>query len=262
MAGPPPRLEIETCDGVAADDRATIGAGRLGHEDEGMARGLRLDQRACRRRADLLVRREEDRHRQGCLDPRRQQLPQRVDVDVIAALHVHQTRSVTEVALAPKRQHAKRAHGMHGVEMAQQQDAALSASRMGHRRSHAVPKAHAPWDTLDPAAHGRQLVLRQIHHPVDGGGVEGRALGLDPRAKALDHLVRVEREGEGVRAHDTAFGRRASTRRAKIDAPTGRIASSSTKAGLCSGTDPAWPTRQYAPGTSLSMSAKSSEPVI
>ena len=60
VAGAPGRLDAEAGDGVAAGGDLVAGAAGLGHQDDGVAAGLGLDEVAGGGGADLLVGGEED----------------------------------------------------------------------------------------------------------------------------------------------------------------------------------------------------------
>ena len=70
--------------------------------------------------------------------------------------------------------------------------------RMRHGRAHAVAEAHAAGNALDLRAERGKVVLDEVHHPVDGDGVEGRAFGFDPGPEPRQHLVGVEGQIERV----------------------------------------------------------------
>jgi hypothetical protein len=123
---------------------------------------------------------------------RGEKLAQRVEINVVAAFHVHQAGAIADVALAAEGQRGQRAQGMHGIHVAQQQNAALSRARVRHRRADTVAQPHAAGDPLCPRSQGGEVVLGQVHHAVDRGGVESRAFGLDPGPQSGQHLVGVE----------------------------------------------------------------------
>ena len=83
---------------------------------------------------------------------------------------------------------------MHRVHMAEDQDAGLGLVRMRKARAHAIAEAHAAGNALDARAHDGEVARRQVHHAVDGRGIEGRAFALDPGSQARQHRARVERK--------------------------------------------------------------------
>lgn len=78
---------------------------------------------------------------------------------------------------------------------------------MGHGYPHAVADPRPPGNPLDPGAKGRQFMLRQIHHPIDGSRIKCRAFGFDPGPETGEHLIgikgQVKRVGHGMGRHVT-----------------------------------------------------------
>src|SRR5690242_13602729 len=153
MAGPSGCLEIEARDGVAPRDDGVVGMARLGHQHIFVAGSLRLDEVARRWRADLLVRREQHGDRQAGRDAGTRELPDRLQGEIIAALHVENAGAVASVALAPPFELFDGADGMHGVEMARDQDAGLTLRRMRKTRTDAAAEALPAGDAFDRGAH-------------------------------------------------------------------------------------------------------------
>ena len=106
---------------------------------------------------------------------------------------------VAALAVAPERQRRERADRVDRVHVAHDEDARLILLRMREARPHAVAEAHAAGDALDARAHQREVAGGEIHHPVHGGGVVGRAFALDPRPQPGEHGVGVE--GQVGRVH-------------------------------------------------------------
>src|SRR6187200_2959173 len=95
------RFEIEPGNRITSGDDAVVGATRFGHQHIFVAGGLGLDDVAGRWRAYLFVRREQYRDRQRRCERGARQLPDRLQAEVVAALHVENARAVAFVALAP-----------------------------------------------------------------------------------------------------------------------------------------------------------------
>ncbi len=86
---------------------------------------------------------------------------------------------------------------MHGVEMAEHQDARLALPGMREAGADAAGKALPAGDVLDAGAHDRHLARGEIEHALDRRRIPGRALALDPAAQALQHGLGIERKVGG-----------------------------------------------------------------
>ncbi len=193
MGRPPGGPDVEARDGVAPRHHAAIGARRLRHQHVFVARRLGLDDVARGRTADLLVARQQEGHRQLRRHAGGEDMAHRLHADDRAALHVEDPGAVALVAFPPDRQLRERADGMHRIQMRHDADARRGIpGRMREARAHAVAKAHAARDAVDPRAHQRQVARGQVHHPVHRGRVEGRALAGRPAHQPREDLLRVE----------------------------------------------------------------------
>ena len=123
MCRRPGHEHLETCDTLAAgDDLAAVACG-LGHQYVFCLVPLRLDQRARGRAADLFVGNIELGHaeRRSCV--LRAKLAKGVIGEIGAALHVVDAGAERAVALDPERQPLDESDRVHGIEVAQHQDA-------------------------------------------------------------------------------------------------------------------------------------------
>ncbi len=66
-----------------------------------------------------------------------------------------------------------------------------------------IPEPHAPRNPLDPGTRDRQVVRRQVHHPVDRRRIICRAFQPDPGLEPGQHFFRVK--GQRVQVHGDAF---------------------------------------------------------
>ena len=153
------------------------------------------------RAADFLVRREHVGHRQlRALRPR--DLAERLERQIRAALHVEQARPVQPVAVAAERQRAAQgADRMHGVDVREDHDPRpLPGGLVAHDQ--VVGEPVAAGHALDRDRQVGDVGVHQVDHAVDGGGVAGRALGLDPALDAGDH----GRDINGIGCHGRSVG--------------------------------------------------------
>src|SRR5207302_3749020 len=107
------------------------------------------DDVAGRWRADLFVRREQHGDRQRRRERGAGQLPDCLECEVVAALHVEDARAVAFVAFAPPRQLFQRADGMDGIEMACDQNTRLALLRVRKVRADAAGKTLPSGDAFD-----------------------------------------------------------------------------------------------------------------
>jgi hypothetical protein len=189
---------LNRASGIAPGDHAIIGPARFGHQHISVARGLRLDDVARRRRADFLVRGEQHRDWQRRRERRAGELPDRLQREVVAALHVEDAGAETFVALAPPLQFFQRADGMDGIEMPGDQDSGLALFRMWKTRAYASAKALAAGDALDRRSHDRHVARGDVEHAVHGAGIPGRAFAFHPAAQPLQHGLGIERKVGGI----------------------------------------------------------------
>ena len=174
------RGQEETLEGMAAGgDLAARPFGGFGDEHILVALRLGLDQLTRGWTADFLIGIDDDGGRQlerAGLD----QGLQCGERDDGAALHVVDGGTEALVALAPDRQRAvERADGVDRVGVRDQQETCPLGS----------PGAPAAQDVTEPVAARQALDLEakpadpgcdKTFHPIDGGGLVGRALDLDP----------------------------------------------------------------------------------
>ena len=177
--------DLEARDALAPGDDLAAVAGGLGDQHVFGLAALGLDQRARGRAADLFIRdvklRDPERRALG----RGAKLPERMIGEIGAALHVVDARTERAVALDPERQPLDEAHRMHGIEMAQHQDARLVLAPC-RARHEMIAAAVAPGDALDG---GRQVAIAVRDHGrqlVDLLGGFGRRFDLHPAADAVE----------------------------------------------------------------------------
>ena len=131
MRRPAVRADDEDADALARRYDLAAVTRRLGDEDVAMAARLPLNEAARRGAAQFLVRGEQERDRQRRAPPRPRNPPVCRDRDRESALHVVDAGPVDPVALAaPGELAGKRADRMHGIHVAQHQDARLVACRI------------------------------------------------------------------------------------------------------------------------------------
>ena len=153
---------------------------------------LVLDALPGRRAADLLVGNEHEGHRKNRRAAGAQQLLHGVAGGIHAALHVVDARTVEPVPVAAERERASQgADTMHGIEMAENQDALVLDGAFQAGDEHvAVPVASR--FAADGRSQRHHLGLGKIHHGIDTLGHVGGALDEHPGAEALQDLVHVE----------------------------------------------------------------------
>ena len=231
-----PRRKVEPRNRIASDDRPAIGAGRFGHQNIFVLGGFGFDQIAGRGCADFFIRCEQNGDWQRRLHACCGQCLDRLEADKIAAFHVLNTGAVTHIAVALEREFFERADGMHRIHVTRDQDARLAKIGVWKARAHRPAKSHPAGDAVNDGTGHRQIIGRDIHHPVDRRGVERGAFAFDPWAQAVQHVIGVKRKVQGVHgavsAYFAASGKRRSRTRAIIDAPTGRISVSIWNFGL------------------------------
>ncbi len=114
-------------------------------------------------------------------------MPDRFQREVVAALHVEDAGAEAFVALAPECQFFDGADGVHGVEMAGDQDARLALFGMGKAGADAAGKTLPAGDALDGRTHDRHLARGDVEHALDRGSIPGRAFAFHPAAQPLQH---------------------------------------------------------------------------
>ena len=124
-------------------------------------------------------------------DPRRRELPDRLERQVVAALHVEDARAPGPLSVAADRE---RPPWVHRVHVAEDQDAGPLGRRMRQAPGQAVAEVEAPGQPRELGAHGVELVRRKVHHRVDRRRVMRRTLDGHPAEKPLEHPLRVEGE--------------------------------------------------------------------
>ena len=157
-----------------------------------MAGRLGFNQITCGRAADLFVAGEQDGDWQRRGDAGARELTDRLERQVIAALHVKDSGAPGAVALPPEGQAAQGPDRVNSVKVAHHQNAGHGRRGMWKSGVDAGPEAHATGYSLGARASNDQVARRDVHHPVDRGWVIGRAFALNPEAQALQHCVRVE----------------------------------------------------------------------
>src|SRR5262249_20344520 len=119
-------------------------------------------------------------------------LPEGVVGEVSATLHVVDAGAIGTIAVDPERQALNEAHGMHGVVVAQHQDArrVLAPCRAYHEM---IAAAVASRDTLNTRRQAGIALGYQLAKLVDLCRCFRRRLDLDPAADAVEDVSRVER---------------------------------------------------------------------
>src|SRR6516164_277128 len=115
--------DLEPSDALAPRDDLAAIASWFRHQHISGPASLGLDQGARGRAADLLVGNIEVRHTERRIGAGRAELAESVIGEIGAALHVVDSRTESAVAVNPKRQALDEPERMHGVEMAQHQNA-------------------------------------------------------------------------------------------------------------------------------------------
>ena len=149
----------------------------FGHQHIALAQRLLFDHLAAGRAADLLVRNELEGDGQLRFQAEPAQKLQRMESHAHAALHVVDAGAIDAVALDRDGKVASdRIRAMDGIEMAEHQDAAFGAAvRSGEPRRDDVAEPVAA-AARDGKAEARGFGGGKVHHPVDPGLVEGRAV--------------------------------------------------------------------------------------
>src|SRR5882724_10830280 len=186
-------LDVEACRAFARCDDLAALARRLGDEHVAGAFGLALDDIARSLAADLLVGDEEmadgERRRAGGRD----EMAQRRKGNEGAALHVVDAGTKGDVALDLEGQWSgERAYRMHGVEMAEHEDAGLVFATPGRGHHEMVAIAVAAMHPFDDGLRRSGIGLDLVDHAVDGGRIGGRAFDDDPGADFIEELLGVE----------------------------------------------------------------------
>ena len=169
-----------------------------------MARALLLDRLARADAADLLVGVEQEGERQPPRHLVARHLPEGGDREHQPTLHVVDTGAVDLVALAPEGQRARqRAEGVHGVDVAQHQDARLVAAGIaGHAQHVAEPVVSSVLKRSMHRARAFEPADDHIQHAVDAGLVAGGALdardGLDVGQDGVGVDATVEERGHAL----------------------------------------------------------------
>ena len=175
----------------------------LGDEHVAVARALLLDRLARADAADLLVGVEQERERQPPRHLVARQLPEGGNGQHQPALHVVDAGAVDLVALAPERQGAgQRADGVHGVDVAQHQDARLVAAGIAGHAQHVAEPVVVGLEALEHRAGAFEPAGDRVQHAVDAGLVAGGALdardGLDVGQDGVGVDAAVEERGHAL----------------------------------------------------------------
>ena len=176
----------------------------LGDQHVAVARALLLDRLARADAANLLVGVEQEGKRQPPRHLVARQLPVGGNRQHQPTLHVVDTGAIDLVALAPEGQRARqRTDGMHGVDVAQHQDARLVAAGIARHAQHvAEPVLFVGLEALDERSGAFEPADDLIQHAVDAGLVAGGALdardGLDVGQDGVGVDAAVEERGHAL----------------------------------------------------------------
>ena len=182
---------LEARDALAPGDDLAAVARRLRHQHIFCLAPLGLDQRARGRAADLLVGDQKLRDAERRLRAIGANLAKRMIGQIRAALHVVDAGAERAIAVDLERQPLDESHRMHGVEMAQHQNArrVLAPGRPRHQM---VAAAVASGDALDRDGQIAITLGDDIGELVDLRRHFGRRLDLDPAADAVEDFCRIE----------------------------------------------------------------------
>lgn len=182
----------EAGDGIAPGYDAPVAPRRFGNQDDPVTSGLGLDQRAICGCPDFLIACEKHGDGKRGLDSGDLKLSDCLDGEVVSRLHVQYPRPVAAIAFLTPGKMLKRADRVDRVHMAHDQDARLTASRMGQGRAHGTGKTIHTGKCLNPGTKRGKVARCQPEHPLDSRDIIGRTLRLDPAPQSLGHGMAVE----------------------------------------------------------------------